>query len=128
MRTVRTATLILLAALFSSTASAHHAFSMFDPSKPLVLEGEIKEFQWTNPHVWVQLLVTQPDGSVVEWSIEGSSPNGLRRQGWSSKSLLPGMKVKLLANPLRNGDAGGSLVNVTLEDGTVLGRRVDPND
>jgi len=107
---------------------AHHAFSMFDQSKVIELKGEIKEFQWTNPHVWVQLLVTQPDGSVVEWSIEGSSPNGLRRQGWRSESLLPGMKVTLLTNPLKNGDAGGSLVNVTLEDGTVLGRRIDPND
>jgi hypothetical protein len=114
--------------LLGSVAQAHHAFSMFDQSRTIELKGEIKEFQWTNPHVWVQLLVTQPDGSVVEWSIEGSSPNGLRRQGWRSESLLPGMKVTVLTNPLKNGDAGGSLVNVTLEDGTVLGRRIDPND
>jgi hypothetical protein len=120
--------LALACFLLSTSALAHHAFSMFDQRQTITLEGEIKEFQWTNPHVWVQLLVTQPDGTVVEWSIEGSSPNGLRRQGWSSKSLLPGMKVKLLANPLKNGDTGGSLVNVTLEDGTVLGRRIDPND
>lgn len=111
-----------------SVAQAHHAFSMFDQSRTIELKGEIKEFQWTNPHVWVQVLVTQPDNTVVEWSIEGSSPNGLRRQGWRSDSLLPGMKVTVLTNPLKNGDSGGSLVNVTLEDGTVLGRRVDPND
>lgn len=109
-------------------AFAHHAFSMFDQSRTIELQGEIREFQWTNPHVWVQLLVTQPDGSVVEWSIEGSSPNGLRRQGWRSESLLPGMQVTVLTHPLKNGDPGGSLVNVTLADGTVLGRRVDPND
>ena len=114
--------------LLGTSTQAHHAFSMFDQSRTIELRGEIKEFQWTNPHVWVQLLVTQDDGSVVEWSIEGSSPNGLRRQGWRSQSLLPGMEVTVLTNPLKNGDAGGSLVNVTLEDGTVLGRRVDPND
>ena len=114
--------------LLGSSAQAHHTFSMFDQSRTIELVGEIREFQWTNPHVWVQLLVAQPDGSVVEWSIEGSSPNGLRRQGWRSESLLPGMKVKVLTHPLKNGDPGGSLVNVTLEDGTVLGRRVDPND
>lgn len=124
----RIASALLLTLFASATAVAHHAFSMFDQKKQILLEGEIKEFQWANPHVWVQLLVTQPDGKVVEWSIEGSSPNGLRRQGWTSKSLLPGMKVKLLTNPLKNGDAGGSLVNVTLPDGTLLGRRVDPND
>ncbi|MGA0805486.1 MAG: DUF6152 family protein [Pseudohongiellaceae bacterium] len=114
--------------LLGGTSQAHHAFSMFDQSRTIELKGEIKEFQWTNPHVWVQLLVTQPDGQVIEWSIEGSSPNGLRRQGWRSDSLLPGMKVTLLTNPLKNGDPGGSLVNVTLEDGKVLGRRIDPND
>lgn len=108
--------------------SAHHAFSMFDQTRRLTLEGTIKEFQWTNPHVWIQLLVTQEDGSVVEWSIEGSSPNGLRRQGWKSSSLQPGMKVVLVTNPLKSGELGGSLVNVTLEDGTLLGRRIDPND
>jgi hypothetical protein len=115
-------------AVLAGSAQAHHAFSMFDQGKTLELKGEIKEFQWTNPHIWVQLLVTQPDGSVVEWSIEGSSPNGLRRQGWRSDSLLPGMQVVLRTNPLKSGEAGGSLVNVTLADGTVLGRRVDPND
>lgn len=114
--------------LLGGAAQAHHAFSMFDQSRTIELKGEIKEFQWTNPHVWVQVLVPQPDGKVVEWSIEGSSPNGLRRQGWRSDSLLPGMKVTVLTNPLKNGDPGGSLVNITLEDGTVLGRRVDPND
>lgn len=128
MKPVRTLALLVMAILFSGSAAAHHAFSMFDQKQQVLLEGEIKEFQWSNPHVWVQLLVTGADGKVVEWSIEGSSPNGLRRQGWTSKSLLPGMKVKLLTNPLKNGEAGGSLVNVTLEDGTVLGRKVDPND
>jgi hypothetical protein len=119
---------ILFALLFSMPAWAHHAFSMFDQNTTIELKGEIKEFQWTNPHVWVQLLVTQPDGSVVEWSIEGSSPNGLRRQGWRSESLLPGMEVSLQTHPLKNGEPGGSLVSVTLADGSVLGRRVDPND
>jgi hypothetical protein len=118
----------LLALTLGGTASAHHAFSMFDQSTTMELKGTIKEFQWTNPHVWVQLLVPQEDGSVIEWSIEGSSPNGLRRQGWKATSLLPDMEATVVINPLRNGEAGGSLVRITLADGTVLGRRVDPND
>lgn len=126
--TARLLTLLTLWLAAGNAALAHHAFSMFDQTRQQLLVGEIKEFQWANPHVWVQILVKQPDGSVKEWSIEGASPNGLRRQGWSSKSLLPGMQVKLLMNPLKNGDAGGSLVNVTLPDGSVLGRKVVGND
>lgn len=124
----RTIAILLLSVLGSAPALAHHAFSMFDQNKRVLLEGEIKEFQWANPHVWVQILVKQPDGKEVEWSIEGASPNGLRRQGWSSKSLLPDMKVKLMMSPLKNGGPGGSLISVTLPDGTLLGRKVEAND
>ena len=116
------------AALTTDSAFAHHAFSMFDRAKTMTIEGKVKEFQWTNPHTWVQVLVTQEDGTVVEWSIEGSSPNGLRRRGWRSDSIKTGDEVKVLINPLKNGDPGGSLVNITLPDGTVLGRNVSPQD
>lgn len=109
--------------LAAMPALAHHSFAMFDREKEVTLQGVIKEFQWTNPHTWVQLLVTGPDGKVVEWSIEGTSPNGLKRQGWRSDALKSGDKVTAVIHPLRNGDPGGSLVTVTLENGTVLGRR-----
>lgn len=119
---------VAMCCLFAESLWAHHAFSMFDQTQRVELHGVVKEFQWTNPHVWVQLLVTDDDGTVVEWSIEGSSPNGLRRQGWKSSTLQPGMDVTVIINPLKDGQAGGSLVNVTLPDGTVMGRRLDPND
>jgi len=122
------AILTVACSLFTESLWAHHAFAMFDQTQRLELHGVVKEFQWTNPHVWVQLLVTGEDGTVVEWSIEGSSPNGLRRQGWKSSTLQPGMAVSVTISPLKDGQAGGSLVNVTLPDGTVMGRRLDPND
>jgi hypothetical protein len=60
---------------------------------------------------------------VTEWNIEGTSPNGLKRQGWNSKALKAGDKVTVIINPLRNGDAGGALIMATLPDGKTLGRR-----
>lgn len=104
-------------------ASAHHSFAMFDREKEVQLEGVVKEFQWTNPHTWIQLMVTGTDGKVVEWNIEGTSPNGLKRQGWTSKSIKPGDKVKVVISPLRNGDNGGALIQAILPDGKTLGRR-----
>lgn len=92
--------------------------------KEMTLEGVVKEFQWTHPHTWVQLLVTGPDGKVVEWSIEGASPNGLKRQGWRSDAIKSGDKVTAVIHRLRNGDPGGSLVTVTMPHDTVFGRRV----
>jgi hypothetical protein len=115
------ASLVLLA-----PAYAHHSFAMFDSAAEKTLEGTVKEFQWTNPHAWVQLMVTAPDGKVTEWAIECASPNALKRQGWRSTSIKAGDRVTLVIHPLKNGEPGGSLVIVTLPDGKQLGRRGGP--
>src|SRR6478609_5299932 len=91
----------------AAPALAHHSFAMFDSSKELTLVGTVKEFQWTNPHSWLQLNVPGADGKLVEWSIEGGSPNGLARQGWKSTSLKPGDKVTLKTHPMKDGSNGG---------------------
>ena len=100
--------------LAAAPAFAHHSFAMFDNTKNVTLEGTIKEFQWTNPHSWVQIVVKDASGKDVEWSIEGGSPNGLARQGWKRTSLKPGDKAVLVMHPLKDGTAGGSLVTVSV--------------
>jgi len=106
--------------------SAHHSFAMFDSAKETTLQGTVKEFQWTNPHAWVQLLVSGPDGKPVEWSIECASPNALKRQGWRGTSIKTGDRITAIIHPLKSGETGGSLVVLTLPDGTQLGRRGPP--
>jgi hypothetical protein len=106
--------------VFAATASAHHSFAMFDQAKETTLDGTLKELQWTNPHIWVQVMVKDPaTGKDVEWSIEGGSPNNLARKGWSRNALKAGDKVLVVIHPLKNGDNGGSLVKVTV-NGTTL--------
>jgi hypothetical protein len=107
-------------------AYAHHSFAMFDAAKETTLQGTVKEFQWTNPHAWVQLLVPGPDGKATEWSIECASPNALKRQGWRGTTIKAGDRVTVVIHPLKSGEPGGSLVIVTLPDGTQLGRRGPP--
>ena len=100
---------------------AHHSFAGFDLSKTITLTGTVKEFQWTNPHSWIQLMVMDASGSAVEWSIEMSAPSSLVRQGWKPKLLKPGDQVTVAMHPLRDGRPGGSLVSATLADGTRIG-------
>jgi hypothetical protein len=90
-------------------ASAHHSFAMFDQHKTVVLEGTVLQFQWTNPHVWIQMKVDDGRGGAAEWGVECTSVNMLRRQGWHHDSLHPGDRVKLVLRPLRNGSHGGQL-------------------
>ena len=109
------------AALTCSAAGAHHSFAMFDLGKDVVVEAVIKEVQFTNPHVWLQILVKDDKGVETEWSIESGAPGMMLRNGWKPSTLKPGDKVTLTMHPLRNGKPGGSLVKVTVPDGRTLG-------
>lgn len=101
-------------------ASAHHSDAMFAPDKEVVLNGTVKEFQYTNPHSWIQLVVPGTSGAAVEWSIETGAPIVLLRAGIKPTALQPGEKITLRAHPLKDGGLGGSLIDVTKEDGSKL--------
>src|SRR5687767_7636848 len=88
-------------ALAATPVYAHHSFAMFDNQKTMTLEGTIKEFQWTNPHSWIQVMVKDKSGKDVEWSIEGGSPTSLARGGWKRTSIKPGDKAIVNIHPLK---------------------------
>jgi hypothetical protein len=111
----------IAAAMFALPALAHHSFAMFDANQTTALEGTVKEFQWTNPHSWIMLTVAN-EGQAQDWAVELGGPSGLARQGWRPKTLTPGMPIKLLIHPLRDGTNGGQFVQVTLPDGTKFGQ------
>ena len=117
--------LLTAAAILGATmpASAHHSGAMFESTKEVVLVGTIKEFQYTNPHSWIQILVPRQGGGEVEWSIETAAPIVLLRAGIRPQSLKPGDKVTLRTHPLKDGGPGGNLIDVKKADGTVLSTR-----
>ena len=106
--------------LAASPSFAHHSAAMFDRTKEVVLTGTIKEFQYTAPHSWVQIVVENENGETVEWSVEGSAPNVLLRRGIKPTSLVPGEKVSIRANPMSDGQPGALIIDVTKEDGSVV--------
>src|SRR6185437_11899176 len=112
--------LLAAASLGPSVASAHHSVVMFEPKKTMTLEGVVKEFQYTNPHSWLQLITTDQKGGHVEWSLEMGPSVGLFRAGWRPRLLKPGDKVTVSFHPLKNGQNGGRLVSVTLPDGRLM--------
>ncbi|MGX7895315.1 DUF6152 family protein [Tsuneonella sp. HG222] len=113
------AALSLAALAATAPLAAHHSFAMFDRAKPIKIKGKVREFQWVNPHTWIQFTVMQ-NGKPVEWSIEGRSPNVLARRGWSRKALQPGDDLTLTIYPLKNGKPGGAIVLVEFADGRKL--------
>ena len=117
----RTALIVATLLLAMPTiGAAHHSFASFDRSKQVTLTGTIKDFQWTNPHAWIQVVVADGDRQT-EWGVECGSPNMMARTGWKRDALNPGDSVTVIVNPLLDGRPNGALVRITMPDGTVLG-------
>jgi hypothetical protein len=112
-----------LVAAAAGPALAHHSFAMFDRSKQISVTGTVKEFQYTNPHSWVIVMVPGPGGVETEWGFESEGPSTLLRKGIKHSSLNPGDKVTAVGFPMRDGRSAGSLISVTKADGTVLSFR-----
>lgn len=118
MRTLASA--IVICAVGTAPALAHHSFAMFDQQKTTTLSGTVKSFEWTNPHIWIQLDVLNAKGQAEEWGIEGSTPSILSRKGWTRHAFQPGDKVKVSIHPIKTGGLGGSFMSAVFEDGHVL--------
>ena len=106
-------------------ALGHHSFAMFDTGTQVTLTGVVTAFEWTNPHVYIELDV--PDGrGVKHWTIELGSTSILMRGGWKFNTLKQGDKVTAVVNPLRSGEPGSLLSRITLPDGRLLGNGGPP--
>ena len=121
--TLKALSLAGVAILLAAPALAHHSFAMFDADKTVELSGTVKEFQWTNPHSWLQVMVNDKDGKPVEWSLEMGGPGGLARQGWKPKTVVAGDKVTVWAHPMKDGSAAGQFLSILLPDGRKLGEK-----
>ena len=105
----------------ASAAQAHHSFAMFDMSKEVTVNGTVKQFQWTNPHCYIQLMVKDGSGKETEWSLEMGAPMYLYARGWRPGTIKPGMRITVTLNPLRNGNPGGVVRDVAGPDGKPIG-------
>jgi hypothetical protein len=112
-------------AALAGPAFAHHSFAMFDAQKTVTLNGTVKEFEWTNPHSWIRVMVEDSGGTARQWAIEMNSPAQNAQRGWRSDTLKPGDKVTLTIHPLRDGARGGQFIGVVLAGGQTLSN--DPN-
>src|ERR1041384_2953987 len=113
---------VLVALLCAAPARAHHAFGgEFDPNRPVLLRGKVVKVEWVNPHAWIHVEVTSPDGTKKVWMVEGGSPNSLFRRGVNRDSLTVGTEIIVdgyqardYTQPRANGR------NITFVDGKQL--------
>jgi uncharacterized protein DUF6152 len=110
-----------LMAMMAVPAFAHHSAAMFDHEQLVELTGVVKEFQYTNPHSWLLVDVTNTDGTVTTWGFEAEGPSTLMRAGIRKSMLPPGTEITIRGNPLRDGRPGAAWV-----DAVVNGQALNP--
>jgi len=110
----------VVAALAAPVAQAHHSFAMFDNTRSITLHGKVSKYQWTNPHGYLEIDAQQADGATKHYTLEMTSINMLSREGWTSRTVKAGDAVTAIVAPLRDGRAGGLLLELTLPDGRKM--------
>ena len=115
--TMKSLILAGVAAVFlAAPAIAHHSYAMFDQSKVLYLAGTLKELEFVNPHVWVNVTVTNDKGTQT-WQFEGGAPTQMVRLGWVKDDFKSGEQVEIGYRPMKDGSRGGQLMSVKFASG-----------
>jgi hypothetical protein len=96
---------------------AHHSGASYDSDHQISLTGTVSNFEWTNPHVFIYLDVKDETGSVVQWRVEGNSPNMLARAGWRREMIKEGDKITVNGAPAKNKAPILRLINLTMANG-----------
>jgi hypothetical protein len=131
MNTLRITTAIVGVLVWSllvqTRAVAHHSNVAFAVETVLEAKGVVKDWQWSNPHTWLIMMVDDGKGGSTEWAMEGRAPGVLLRAGWTPKVLKPGDKITVHYSPSKDGSKVGMIARVTMADGRVLAN-APPND
>jgi hypothetical protein len=112
----------MFALLGANAALAHHSPVMFDQTRQVTLTGTVREFQWTNPHSYIQLVVKNAAGQDEEWNLEMAAPTYLYNLGWRPSTIKAGDTLTVTVAPLRKGGNGGLLLKAATADGKPIGR------
>ena len=113
--------LTLAALAVAGPGSAHHSFAAYDITKISTINGTVREFRWTNPHVWIYVSALDDKGVAKDYAIEGGPVIGLKRAGWSKDSFKPGDHVRVTFRPCKDGTSCGGFLQAVTASGKVLG-------
>ena len=99
---MRATVMVVGLSLFALSAYAHHSqAAQYDTSKEVKIQGTLVQFQFRNPHTFIQVEAPDESGNMVRWSIEWGGVGQLNGQGVTRTTLKYGDPVIITANPSR---------------------------
>lgn len=112
---------LMLALLISTYAQAHHArFGFFSRDATVEIEGVVTELSWANPHVRLEIDVTNAAGEVESWHAELAALSSFRNRGITEPFVAVGEQIALFGSPSSQGIKEIAPKNLLREDGTEV--------
>lgn len=108
----------------AASSQAHHSFAaQYDSNKPVNMTGVVTKVEWTNPHVYIYIDVTDDKSQKVSnWAFEMGPPHMLQKAGWKRNNLKIGEVVAVDGWLARDGSNSANARRVTRKStGEVLG-------
>jgi len=102
----RAATALLTVAILITAAAAgraHHSAAMFEETRTITVDGVVRKFEYTNPHSWLWVDITDKAGKVTTWGFEAEGPSTLQRAGIRPSEFPAGTKVTMTGRPMKDG-------------------------
>jgi hypothetical protein len=106
--------------VLSGRSFAHHSWGAYDLTKWITLKGTVSQFNWSNPHISIEVEVRDERGGLQKWMAGGPSPSRMNRGGWDKDTVKPGVEITVTGNPARDGSPMMRLGKVTLSNGQEL--------
>ena len=83
-----------MSAVLTATASAHHSIAgVYDGSRSHTLTGTVVRFEFVNPHPFLTIDVSGPDGKRDQWRLEMDNRRELAELGFKDDTLKAGDRV-----------------------------------
>lgn len=116
------AAILLSAAMLTASrpAPAHHAWHGYDMANMTTVKGTVTQFDWGNPHVWINFVAKDDKGNDQKWSAGGPSPSRMAGTGWDKSTLKPGDQITAVGHRISDGTYFLRLEKVVLADGREL--------
>ena len=102
-------------------ALAHHSLAPYDRNVSKSIEGVVKDYTFSNPHVRLTIAVSNPDGSMTDWEFESTTVSRMMARGFNRVSARTGDTITVRYNPMRSGSPGGMFTGFTDSRGRTYG-------
>ena len=103
----------------ASPSFAHHSWPV-NMSRLVTVNGTVQGYSWANPHVMIDLAVSDADGKVSKWDVGGPSTARMAANGWDKSTLKMGDQITATGYQFSDGQSILRLEKIVITGGKEM--------